>query len=1228
MIRSSFRTSLFAAAIAFTTAFGTVSTAHAGNLQDEVDKALAAGAMKAAQSSALKKILKAARKLPGLNVTNVKESGGAITGDVKFLNINWNFLAYSGGGAQSTFIAFGPKRIFKFKDIFKKAPGIELLDTIKFDNQLLAFAAGDVEVEAKDLPANARAVTDKLFGDSDYTLAVPQGLTNFASFNLGNAKPLNDAIKFLGGKSSKVYTTVSIIGNVLDNLLEGKPPAPEIVMRADLPKFRPSIGNKIKLPADMQFSLLATLSLQGRKAKDSPTKRPIVKGVTMGFEGETDFKIGKQKVNMVLETAITQGTGAPEVSVTASTFKGIPWKKAFGIPWMTIEDYRMTFGGQGGTVDLGFGGKTTIGGKTFDVFASGQVGAETAGFPIPQEVRLALDEGPNKIASLGIKDIASIFVEMGKAIGKNKGLKLPKDFPDIAIAGTKKGEGPYIAIKLEASGSAGIDMGGALRVLGTNLATVDRAFIQADEGIEIRAKTAKLGVGPIKFPQGDVELVARASAGDREFPLPKLIIKTRGLELFGSKSEFELVMQLNQFKLAALQNFGSLFKFNFLASTGEPIVSLEHLAKADFRLDASLSSDPGKWLRTSGKKAVQTAFAQVRKDVDAATKDITTAQKKVKKLDGDITRMKAKVRKERQKPAKQLKAAEDDVKKLDRDIGNMNNKIKGAKSRIHSCNQSKRICVWGKPVKDGCEKKILGKCIIPKMKWKCQKHKNVADLPARAVCQAKNVKPAAELASFETAKASLVASREVASKTLEGIRKGLTSIPVELDPRVSSLIAARETAVGVLEAAKQTVKGFGEFTKILTQGVNIVGKPDLFALEKSSLNGSMRGAIQGKPVVLAMNFRLLGKRFGERFAFSLTDMKFNADQLTVIALGAATQEVMKIGRKAKVIPHALLDKVNDIYTKKRAAVNSALDKAIGKNNVGTSETRKLASLGDTIEKGNEGRKAKRRAARKARQLAKRKARKARKLKKLEALRVAKGRSDHIFMVKPRGELVMYTRNRLVETLYGWRQQSVKIGSGWRKQFKNKIFLGNPGEFYGIQPNGYLLYYGFNFKRNKWALTEKKIGTGWNQFRQVFGGGKGVIYAIRKNGDLLAYRHDGRFNWKVASKKFGTGWNQFSKVFYGGFGVIYAIRKNGDLLAYRHDQNYKWRLTSKKFGSGWNQFTSVFSTGGGRIYATRRDGKLYFFRHDGKFKWPVVNKVVGNAGWGQGGQLVLGALEDK
>ncbi|MEX2451185.1 MAG: hypothetical protein WD407_10050 [Rhodospirillales bacterium] len=962
-------------------------SAQALNFQDEIDNALKSGALKAGQSSALKTLFRGASKLPGLNVSNVKASNGAITGDVNFLKSNWNLLAYSSGGAKSTFIAFGPKRIFKFQDIFKKIPGIELLDTIKFDDQLLTFAMGDVEVESKDLPANVRAITDKFFETSTYTLAIPQGLTNFATFNLGNAKPLNDAIKFLGGKSAKIFTTVSIIGNVLDNLLAGQPPVPQIVMRAALPTFRPSIGGKITLPANVQFALLATLTPSEIKAAQSPTKEVISKGVELGLEGETVFRVGKQDVNMVLETGIKQTTGAPEISVTASVFKGLPWKRAFGIKWLTIEDYRMTFGQEADSVKVGFGGKTSIGSKRLDAFALAAVSAKTIGIPIPERINLAIDDGPDKVGSIGIRDIASIYLEMIKAASGKK-LKMPKEFPDVSIAGTEKGKGPSIALTLKASGETGIDMSGALRILGSNLATVDRAFVQADEGIEIRAKTAKLGVGPFKFPTADVEVMLRASAADREIPQPRILIKATGMSLFGSKSEMDLAMRLNQFQLRALQNFGSLFKFNFLATTGEPIESLEHLADADFHLASSLSSDPGGWLRTSGKKAVEVAFAQIRKDVDAATADLKKAQAEVAKLDNEIAKMKAQVAKEREAPAKQLKAAEDEVNKLNRQISDLQGKINAKKGQIHSCNQSKRICVLSKPKKTGCKKKILGKCVIPKISMECVKHVTVADLPARAVCQAKNVKPAAELAAFETAKGTLIASREVASKTLEGLRKGITNIPVELDPRVSGLIVARETAMGTLKAAEATVKGFGEFTKILTQGVNVVGKPDIFALEKSSINGSMRGAITGKPVVLTMNFRMLGKPYHNRFAFSLTDMGFNAKQLEVLALGAATKTVLDAGYKAKIVPHVLLDKVNAIYTKKRAEVNAELDKALAANHVGTNEKMQLAGVGATVDAYNTAIKKKTDAVKQANRIVRQKNRRLAKLKKLASLQVA------------------------------------------------------------------------------------------------------------------------------------------------------------------------------------------------------------------------------------------------
>ena len=63
---------------------------------------------------------------------------------------------------------------------------------------------------------------------------------------------------------------------------------------------------------------------------------------------------------------------------------------------------------------------------------------------------------------------------------------------------------------------------------------------------------------------------------------------------------------------------------------------------------------------------------------------------------------------------------------------------------------------------------------------------------------------------------------------------------------------------------------------------------------------------------------------------------------------------------------------------------------------------------------------------------------------------------------------------------------------------------------------------------------KKIGNGWD-FKQVFAGSGGAIYAIKGNGDMLFYKYagtaDGSPNWAIQGKKIGNGWD-FKQVFAG------------------------------------------------------------------------------------------------
>ncbi len=85
--------------------------------------------------------------------------------------------------------------------------------------------------------------------------------------------------------------------------------------------------------------------------------------------------------------------------------------------------------------------------------------------------------------------------------------------------------------------------------------------------------------------------------------------------------------------------------------------------------------------------------------------------------------------------------------------------------------------------------------------------------------------------------------------------------------------------------------------------------------------------------------------------------------------------------------------------------------------------------------------------------------------------------------------------------------------------------------------------------------------GWN-FKHVFSGGNGVINAVTQDNRLLWYRHTGaatgQSTWAphlpVAAGRLdgqiGEGWD-FKHVFSGGNGVIYAVTNDNRLLWYRH-----------------------------------------------------------------------------
>jgi hypothetical protein len=187
-----------------------------------------------------------------------------------------------------------------------------------------------------------------------------------------------------------------------------------------------------------------------------------------------------------------------------------------------------------------------------------------------------------------------------------------------------------------------------------------------------------------------------------------------------------------------------------------------------------------------------------------------------------------------------------------------------------------------------------------------------------------------------------------------------------------------------------------------------------------------------------------------------------------------------------------------------------------------------------------------------------------------------------------------------------------VDTGW--QNNKQVFAGGDGVVYAITSAGILMRYqhtgiasGSAKNEGGWAPPQA-LASGWGGIVQAFSAGHGVIYAVTADGTLTWYRHTGFANGKATlegPKKVGHGWNGL-KIFSGGDGVMYTIAPDGTLRWYRQiafltggalETPGAW-AARREVGNGWNDFAQVFSAGNGNIYAVTNDGAVRWYRHRG------------------------------
>lgn len=199
-----------------------------------------------------------------------------------------------------------------------------------------------------------------------------------------------------------------------------------------------------------------------------------------------------------------------------------------------------------------------------------------------------------------------------------------------------------------------------------------------------------------------------------------------------------------------------------------------------------------------------------------------------------------------------------------------------------------------------------------------------------------------------------------------------------------------------------------------------------------------------------------------------------------------------------------------------------------------------------------------------------------------------GSDGVIYRVDSKGDLLWYKHTGHSVGAPTWAGPN-KVGNGWGDS--RIVFGAGRGIMYAIAKNGDLLWFhhaGYDSGTESWdnGGNAAKVGAGWNDVRLAFAGGNGIIYAVDRKGDLFWYHHlgatDGKFSWtnNAQPTKVGNGWNEVADAFSGGDGVIYALKRDGNLYWYDHSGfrtgAATWTPgTGNRIGTGWGSSVRIF-----------------------------------------------------
>lgn len=722
-----------------------------------------------------------------------------------------------------------------------------VVDDLRLRTTAVVLSTGNTRVDSATMSPDVTAFYAPYFKSARPMLEVAGGVNLITRMAPGDGSPLGEALRLLGIESDGILLQGTLLKDASFSDLK------EAHKNETLKKrLRESMELRAYLPAirlgGLPDSYVAgeTSLIVGGKPNVGLAFRLVAEGASAAESQAFECRVD------VAQSA----PGVTEVQIMGTALG--TWENAFGLKGFDLLSPRLLV-----EVDsaqrVGFGVRAglELGSKEMALAAKLQLHGVT-GVPVG-----GFFEG--KLDSIGPADLISL----ANTIGSARGLKPMPDsvLPDFEL------QDLYLKIApTEGDSDLGTSQGFSLR---GELHAFDQkiAFIDGDLSLGGIVPTISLlgacndfdlGAVALKDASVDVNLGATLDQHFRLKGKARLLAKTTSVDVNCS---------LKGLSIDTEENFAGVYTTKYhLSSPGS--------GRPNWRVAASLENHLSKTLSTQVSKQARDWAERVERDFAEAQRNLDLAKSEVRKLDDAIDDRRDEVLKRRAKQRKGLDAAQKKVDgiqgELDKVRGKILSKRKTRKAKVASKKKAadKARTAWQK-AKKAREKAKLHK----KPKLKAIEIAKYADYQGKqAAYNSANLGYKALLKvpiEADPRMVSLFAAKESATFALESAEKLTEVWPIETDPKLVALFGARETALAGLNITKgavflggKTVVGAGKVTAWIAKH-----NGDLFMLDSASFDVQLAGYLDGGKLDLRVKARFLGDKKSFRLGVDTAALK-------------------------------------------------------------------------------------------------------------------------------------------------------------------------------------------------------------------------------------------------------------------------------------------------------------------------------------------------------------------